>query len=221
MDDRQLRQDILDELELEPALNAKHIGIAVSRGVVTLTGHVATLGEKVAAEAIVRRVEGVRAITEDLAVVLEDDELLTDDELAERALNILKWDTSVPSERLLLSVDNGKVTLDGEVTWNCQRTAAEEAIRRLSGVRSVVNNIAVRPRAQAANIQEIIQGALRRNIGIDQKAIRVSLRDANTVVLEGTVRSLQEKKAVEDAAWCALGVENVENRLTLAEKQSG
>jgi osmotically-inducible protein OsmY len=220
MNDRELQEDIVAELDFDPTLNANKVGVAVNGGVVTLTGRVRSLAEKSAAENAVRRVDGVRAIVEEMDVSSDDDDMRgdrpTDEELAHRAVNILQWDNSVPNERIAVTVRNGTVTLNGDVAWQFQRTAAEDAIRRLSGITDVLNNILIRPRVQAGNIQKIVEEALRRNSKVNQKAIRVSVRDPATVVLEGTVRSLDEKKAVEDAAWCALGIEAVENRLTLS-----
>jgi len=222
MRDNELQEDILAELDFDPKLDATKVGVTVNDGVVTLTGRVRTLAEKAAAEDAVRRVEGVRAIVEELDVTSEDDDddapgdRLTDEELARRAINILHWDNSVPNERIELTVRDGLVTLSGDVSWRFQREAAEDAIRRLSGVKDVLNNILVRPAVQPENIQKLIEEALRRNARINQKAIRVGVRDRSTIVLEGTVRNLEEKRAVEDAAWCALGVEAVDNRLTLS-----
>ena len=53
MDDLSLRDHVLSELEFEPSVNASHIGVAVDDGVVTLSGHVGSYAEKLAAEKIV------------------------------------------------------------------------------------------------------------------------------------------------------------------------
>jgi hyperosmotically inducible protein len=222
MSDKELHKDVIAQLDFDPRLDASKVGVSVSDGVVTLTGRVRSLPEKSAAGDAVRRVAGVRAVVEELDVSsIGDDnsapgDMVTDDELAHRALNILRWDNSVPNDRIRLTVRGSVVTLSGDVPWQFQRTAAEDAIRRLSGVKDVLNNILIRPGVQAENIKKIIEEALRRDCNIDQKSIRVGVRDRATVVLEGTVRNLGEKKAVEDAAWCALGVDGVDNRLTFS-----
>jgi osmotically-inducible protein OsmY len=216
MTDRELLRNIEDELEIEPMVNASNIGVAVNAGVVTLTGHVRTLAEKSAVDKAVQRVKGVRAIAEEIEILPEAHARPSDEELAHRALNILQWDATIPNEGIQLMVQHGVVTLSGEVTWQCHRTAVEDAVRRLYGVTAIVNNIALSPRAEAGNIREIVQDALSRNVGVDATGVRVSLRAGNIVLLEGTVRSLAERKAAEDAAWCALGIMSVDNRLTLS-----
>ena len=134
MSDISLRQDILDELEFEPSVNAAHIGVAVEKGVATLTGHVSSYAEKVAAEHAAQRVKGVRGIAEEIEVRYPDAKKTADDEIAKRALSIIGWDTTIPDDRLMVKVQNGWITLSGEVAWNYQRSGAEDAVRKLSGV---------------------------------------------------------------------------------------
>ena len=90
MDDKTLRQFIIDELDFEPSIDAANIGVAVENGVVTLTGHVASYAEKIAAERTVQRVKGVHAIAQEIEVRYPDQAKRSDDEIAQRALNILK-----------------------------------------------------------------------------------------------------------------------------------
>ena len=134
MGDKQLHQDILDELEFEPSIDAARIGVAVEHGVVTLTGHVSSFLEKQAVERAVKRVKGVRAIAEEIEVRLPYDHKTTDDEIASRALDVLHWDTRVPDGVVSITVQDGTVTLTGTVDWQYQRQAAEDDIRKLSGV---------------------------------------------------------------------------------------
>jgi osmotically-inducible protein OsmY len=115
MSDIQLRQNVLDELEFEPSIDAAHIGVTVDGGVVTLTGHLSSYAEKIAAEEAVRRVKGVRAIAEEIEVRYPGQKQTSDDEIAKRALNILQWDTFLPHENIRLTVHKGLVTLTGEV----------------------------------------------------------------------------------------------------------
>lgn len=211
-----LRQDILDELEFEPSLNAAHIGVAVDNGVVTLTGHASTYAEKLAAVQAVRRVGGVKAIAEEIEVRFPDGKKTADDQIAKRAVDILGWDTTVPSGAIQITVHDGWVTLAGDVNWYYQREAAEADIRGLSGVRGVTNNINIKPRVQAQDIKRKIEDALRRHAEIEAKAISVTVREDSKVVLEGKVDNWDERYAVENAAWSAPGVKSVEDRLAIA-----
>jgi osmotically-inducible protein OsmY len=164
MSDLQLREDILNGLEFEPSVNAAHIGVAVESGVVTLTGHVSTYPERPAAVKAVRRVKGVRAIAEEIEVrFLGDRKTTPDDEIAKRAVDVLGWDTMVPSGSIQITVHDGWVTLTGNVDWYYQLKAAEEDVRKLPGVRGVVNNIAITSRVQAQDVKRKNEDALKRH----------------------------------------------------------
>ena len=213
MSELQLRQDVVDELEFEPRVDAAHIGVAVDKGVVTLTGHVASYAEKQAAIAAVRRVKGVRAIAEEIEVRYPLDKKTSDDEIAQRAIDILGWDMMVPSDSIQVMVHNGWVTLTGNVDWHYQKKQAEEDVRKLSGVRGVTNTIEIKPSVQAEDVKRKIEEALKRHAEIEASAIRVTVRERNKVLLEGKVGSWDERNAVENAAWSAPGVKSVEDRM--------
>jgi osmotically-inducible protein OsmY len=215
MTDSQLRQSVIDELEFDPSLDAAHIGVAVDKNVVSLTGHANSYAEKVAAIAAVRRVRGVHAIAENIDVRYPSQHKTADDQIAKRACDILDWDMFVPKGTIDVLVQEGWITLSGSVDWYYQRTAAEEDIRKLSGVCGVTNKIVVQPRIDPADIKHKIEAALERHTELEAKAIRVSLKSGNTVVLEWKVDNWDERRAVEHAAWSAPGVAYVEDRLTI------
>jgi len=215
MDSSQLRQNVIDELEFEPSINAANIGVAAENGVVTLTGHVSSYAEKLAAERTAREVKGVRAIAQEIEVRYPFDKKTADDEIAKRAVDILKWDAMTPPGSLKVTVQKGWVTLIGDVDWQYQRKAAEDAVRKLSGVTGVFNNISLRPAVHAGDVKKQIEDALARRAKVEAGAIRVSVRDGNKVSLEGVVESWDEKEAVESAAWSVAGVQSVDDRLTI------
>ena len=216
MDNALVRKNVLDELEFEPSLDATHIGVVVDDGVVTLSGHVSSFAEKIAAENAARRVRGVRAIAEEIEVRYPSDKKTADDEIAKRCLNILKWDTTIPPDAVNVTVQNGWVTLAGQVTWQFQRKAAEDAVRKLSGVVGVTNAISIKPTLYTSDIKRKIEEALRRHAEVEAKAIRVSIVDGNRVILEGKVDNWDERQAVENAAWSVAGVQSVNDRLTIS-----
>lgn len=215
MSELQLRQDVLDELEFEPSVNAAHIGVTVDKAVVTLSGHVGGYAEKLAAVTATRRIKGVRAIADEIEVRYPSDKKTSDDEIAKRALDILGWDTLVPSASIQVMVRDGWVTLTGSVDWYYQNKNAEDDVRKLSGVRGVINNIEIKPRVQAEDVKRKIEGALKRHAEIEANAIRITVRDGNKVLLEGKVDNWDERFAVENAAWSAPGVKTVEDRLAV------
>ena len=215
MDDSTLRQDIIDEFEFEPSINAAHIGVAVERGVVTLTGHVTTFAQKAAAEEVVRRVKGIKGIAQEIEVRPIGSNKTADDEIAKRALNSLRWTTLVPQDVVQIRVQDGWVTLTGKVDWQYQRTAAENAVSGLAGVKGFRNNIEVRPHATTEDVKKRIEDALTGNAEVEAHSIRVEVRDGK-VRLEGKVNTWAQRRAAERAAWSAPGVRSVEDLLTIS-----
>jgi osmotically-inducible protein OsmY len=212
--DLQLRQDVLDELEFEPSVNAAHIGVTASKGVLTLTGFVTSYAEKAAAERAARRVKGVKAIAEEIEVRLPSDTKRADDEIAARAVDILKWQVGLPAERLTVKVEKGIVTLMGDVDWQYQKADAEHVVHKLSGVIEVVNQIRVAAPVYASDIKEKIEKALQRSAEVEASRITVET-DGGRVILSGKVRAWYERDIAERAAWSAPGVTEVRDHLTI------
>jgi osmotically-inducible protein OsmY len=215
-DDSTLQAMVMAELEWEPSLDAAHIGITAKNGVVTLTGFVDNYAAKNAAERAASRVQGVVAIAEEIEVRLPNYRKHADDEIAERAVQILSWDVGVPHEHIHVKVEHGVVTLTGDVTHYFQRAAAESAVRRLGGTRGVINLIRVVPAASQPTdpdvVREKIENALRRNAEVEASHIRVTA-DGGTVTLRGHVRTWLERSEAANAAWRAPGVTEVQNEL--------
>jgi osmotically-inducible protein OsmY len=212
MSDQSLRQDVIDELQFEASLDAANIGVAAKDGVVTLTGHVRSYIEKVKAEEVVSRVKGVQGIAQDLQVHYPSDPKTSDDEIAHRAVDIIRWDTTLPGGAIRVRVENGSVTLTGKVEWYYQKQAAENAVKKLHGVKTIYNLVSIEPTVQPSDIQERIEGALKRNAELEAGRIHVSVR-GHKVTLEGSVDTWSERIAAESAAWAAPGVDSVEDKL--------
>lgn len=212
--DEQIQRDVLDELQWEPSVDAAEIGVTCGSGVVTLAGRVSTYIEKVTAERVAKRVLGVKAVANDLEVRLAGARGLTDADIAGAAVDALKWKITVPDERIKASVTKGWITLEGEVDAYYQKEAAEGAVILLPGVRGVVNEIVVRPRASATQVRSQIEAAFRRSAELDARAIRVEAHDGR-VTLRGDVRSWTERQEAERTAWAAPGVTQVENLIAV------
>jgi osmotically-inducible protein OsmY len=208
-----LQQAVLSELLWEPSIKAGHIGVTASNGVVTLSGHVANFAEKWAAEAAANRVKDVKAVAVEIEVELPFEMKRTDDQIAEALLDRLAWDVSVPKDRVKVKVENGWITLSGDVDWYFQSEAAAEACRRMHGVVSVVNLIVIKPPVRPSEIHEKIKLALHRSW---YEPINIAVRaEGGKVHLSGNVRSWYERRQAETAAWSAPGVTSVDDTITI------
>ncbi|WP_448097712.1 BON domain-containing protein [Luteibacter yeojuensis] len=215
MNNTQLRQNIIEELDFEPSIDTSGIAVAVDDGIVTLSGHVGTYAEKVNAERATWRVKGVKAIAQEIKVRLPFEKKVNDDEVARRAVDILAWNTWVPRDAVKVRVSNGWLTLTGSVKWDYQRREAEKAVRKLSGVLGVTNEIALAPAVQATDIRQRINDALKRHAEVEAARIRVDVSDGGRVHIEGDVDNWDERQAVERAVWSAPGVQFVEDRVRI------
>jgi osmotically-inducible protein OsmY len=215
MNDRELRQNVIDELDFEPSIDAADIGVTAENGVVTLSGHVPSYAQKMAAERAAWRVKGVKAIAEEIQVRLPTDKKHNDDEIAQRALSVLAWDVVVPRDSVHVRVQNGWVTLSGEMDWNYQREAALADVRKLAGVSGVFNDITLKPSVQVGDVKQRITDALKRHAEVEASQIQISVRDGGTVEIEGGVDNWDERQAVVRAAWSAPGVRAVSEHLRI------
>lgn len=214
MTDRELQQHIQSALDWEPSVQAADIGVSVENGVATLRGDVESFAEKEAAERVALHVYGVRAVANDLNVRIPTAAERSDSDIAQAALNALRWHTSVPEKNLTVVVRNGWITLSGAVDWQFQRDAAARAVRYLTGVRGVTNTITIHPSLKAGDVRGKIEEAFRRSAEIDARRVNVTVQDGK-VVLSGNVRSFAERQEAEKAAWAAPGVAQVDDRLTI------
>jgi osmotically-inducible protein OsmY len=211
--DSQLQQAVLAELAWEPSVTAAHIGVTANAGVVTLTGHVESYLQKKAAETAACRVKGVKAVAEEIEVRLPSDTKRTDAEIAAAAINRLAWEVSVPRDAVKVSVEQGWITLTGQVDWHFQQEAAERDIRGLFGVVGVSNLTTIKPIADASKISDDITHALHR-AWFDPKTIMVKA-EGGKIRLTGTVHSWYDRQLAAETAWAAPGATAVDNQIAI------
>jgi osmotically-inducible protein OsmY len=214
--DSQLQQDVMAELKWEPAVHAAQIGVEVKNGVVTLAGEVGSYSEKLHAEQAAQRVSGVKALVVEMKIKLTEFGKRSDADIAASAKNILAWTSSVPADTVKVMVENGWVTLTGDMAWQFQRQDAADSVRHLVGVTGVSNLITIKPSASASAtlVKSDIEAALKRRAAADAKTITVEVSGGD-VTLSGTVHSWSERDLATRSAWSSQGVRKVVDKMNL------
>ena len=214
--DMQLQRDVLDELKWDPAVNAAQIRVEVKDGLVTLAGRVESFAEKSAAEWAAKRVSGVKALADEIRVEPTRFRELTDADLARAAENALKWHAHAPQDRIKVTVEKGRITLEGEVEKQFEREIALQVVLHLAGVTGVSNQIALKPKVEPTEVKAKIEAAFQRSAIVDARRITVKA-EGGKVILTGTVRTWVEYQDAERAAWAAPGVREVKNLLKIED----
>ena len=212
--DNDIKRDVEAELKWAPDVLETDIAVKVTDNVVTLTGYAASAHEKYRAEVAVKRVRGVAAVANDLAVRAPLGGMPTDPEIARDAALALKLQLPFVWEDIKPIVKQGHIALEGTVEWHNQRERAEAAVRHLRGVLSVRNSISLKPRVAPTEIKHRIEDAFRRNAILDAQKITVDSRGSE-VTLRGEVRSWAEHDQAQQTAWAAPGVLTVKNEITV------
>jgi osmotically-inducible protein OsmY len=181
-------------------------------GVVSLSGVVDSYAKKMVAENAAKKVIGLSGLVENIEVKFHNTWSKTDGEIATEVINALKNSWIVPSGKISIKVENGWVTLDGELPWNFQREAAKDAIHYLHGIKGVNNNIKIKTEIKEAHEQKQLEDTISRNWSIDFSNIEVSVSGA-TATLSGSVISLYQKQEAGMIAWDTPGIWNVKNEL--------
>ena len=209
---RQLQDDVIDELRWEPRVDASAIGVSAREGSVTLTGHVTSYAQKLDAVRAAERVAGVTAVANELEVRLSGDRR-DDADIAKAIADALKWSSTLPNT-VHAEVDKGWVFVTGEVDWSFQRDDAVGIVQGIKGVMGVTNRVTLKPTASPVAVEDKIRSAFERNADLDADRISVKVSDG-TIELSGHVHSLHEANIAESAAWSAPGVHSVERHLTV------
>ncbi len=210
----ELYSKIKAKLEFEPGIDETKITTGIHNDIVTLGGVVGTYAEKLAAERAAYSVYGVKAVANEIEVNVAERFRHSDVEIAKAALDSLQWNVDVPYEKIQVTVEKGHITLRGEVDWWFQRKSAEDAVRSLSGVISLNNQITIGTRVTLQLVKEKIIKEFERNAALDAKRIKVECL-GNKVILTGSVRSWAEKQEAAQACWAIPGITEVDNHLVI------
>jgi osmotically-inducible protein OsmY len=213
--DKQIQQDVIAELGWTPAVNAAHIGVEVSSGVVALAGHVTSYSEKLNAEKAAQRVTGVKALAVEMDVKLSGTNKRNDTDIATAAEAALQSAMYFSPSGIKVKVENGWVTLTGEVEWDYQRQGAAGAVRYLLGVTGVIDQIAIKPKISSVLVKSDIEAALKRHARKDAQQILVDVQGSD-VTLTGSVHSWSDRELAKESAWSTPGVRNVVDKMTVS-----
>lgn len=211
----ELQKSVQDAIKSEPFLNAAQIGVAVKDGIVTLTGEVDSYAKKLEVEEAAGNVAGINAVVEKVVVKLGKSLSKSDNDIAAEILNAYKYDWEIPNDTVKVKVEDGWVTLTGDLSWNYQREAAKRAADRMAGVKGVTNNIDIKASIKDQIEKEEIQGALMRNSSVSDEAIDVTVAGTK-ITLTGCVSSKFQKEEAGRVAWNAPGVWKVDNEIVVA-----
>jgi osmotically-inducible protein OsmY len=212
--DADVERNVKEELEWHPDLDATDIAVSVKKGVVTLAGFVKSYLDKYEAETAAKRVDGVSGIANDIGVRMPSVDERPDPDLARDAVMAIRTQLPISADQIKVVVQNGWVNLEGEAEWQYQRQTAENAVRRIKGVKGVNDQIKLKPRAVPSEIKRQIRQAFERNAQLDANHITVET-DGSEVILQGTVRSWVEREEAERVAWSAPGVTKLDDRIVV------
>jgi osmotically-inducible protein OsmY len=210
--DADIRRDVLAELAWTPELDEKDIAVNVTGGIVTLTGIARSYYEKTRAEAAAKRVAGVAGVADDLEVRPDHD--LSDPDIAHSVVAALRAQLPLQHDRIKAVVEKGHVRLEGELEWRYQSEMAATAVRNLPGVRSLNNQITIKPRVEAADVKRRIESAFHRHAQLAAQRISVDA-DAGVITLRGKVPGWAERDEAQRTAWAAPGVRQVRNEISV------
>jgi osmotically-inducible protein OsmY len=202
--DLEIQKGIIEELNWEPSINASDINVSVKNGVVTLSGKVESYFKKEKAEKIAKSVEGVVKVFENIDVKAPSETKKTDMEIEQLVLNELKWNTSVRADRVKIEVKNGVVALNGEVEWEFQRIEIRDTIKKLSGVKSIVNNVKIVPTSVASEIKQKIQSSAQRKSAMEEEKINIE-GSSKKRTRAGRAKSWMDKNETENPVWPSTG----------------
>jgi osmotically-inducible protein OsmY len=211
---RELQADVLEAIKWEPLLKQTKIAVEANDGIITLSGTVVSYIKKSQAEDTAKKITGVKAVVEKIAVKFNNDDEKDDSEIAIAVLNALKSNHNIPSDKIQVEVEDGHVTLDGTVEWNYQKETAQKAVVIVEGMKVLTNNIKIRTDNPDDIEKSEIEQAIARNWAMNGQDVQVYV-SANEVTLNGIVHSFYQKEEAERMAWNAPGVWIVNNELVI------
>jgi osmotically-inducible protein OsmY len=212
--DLETQKDVLTELMQDPHIHASHIGVEVSNGVVTLSGHVESYYEKWKAEKAAKQVKGVHALAQEIKVILPGSSTRSDSEIAYQLQSLINWSNIDPESNIKAKVEEGFVTLSGTVESYSQKELVQHFIANLIGITGICNLINIKPKLSIPLVKKDITDSFRRQAIDEANNLDIAI-DNNIVTLSGKVHSWSEKNSAVNAAWAIPSVKNVVDKIQI------
>jgi osmotically-inducible protein OsmY len=209
---QELQTDVQNAIKWEPLLHAAEIGVTAKDGIISLTGEVDSYAKKLEAERAAKKVIGVKALVENIEVKFPSSWSKTNIEIANDFLAALKSNWSIPKNKVTVKVEDGWVTLEGELPWNYQKEAAKNAVNHLPGVKGISNKIKIKSETHDVIEKKAVEDAISRSLSVNDSDINVSV-SGETVTLTGTVNSWYQKEEAGRIAWNTPGISHTNNEL--------
>jgi len=214
LSDNELKKNVLEELEFDNTVDPSKIGVIVEDGAVTLTGTINNFSQRFAAVNAIKRMNGVKALADEINVVLSPKHRRDDAEIAKHIAHVIQYNANLPDDSVAAVVHKGIVTLNGTVKVEELRRTIESQVAHVAGVNSINNRIKIEPELAPENVKEQIVAALKRNAELECEHINVEV-EGDKVILKGRVKAYYERELAQLAAWRAAGVRRVVDEITV------
>jgi osmotically-inducible protein OsmY len=214
MTNDRLRAAVAAELSWDPRVDGTDITVSATGGRVTLHGTVTRFRQKREADTAARRVYGVTAVSNFLAVHIPDQDRRADSDVRADVRRALALNDLIPAT-VQASVEAGLVTLSGVAAWQFQRDEAELACSAVPGVKGVDVAISLLPAPGDDDIEQAISAAFARSARLDRFELSADCPVPGLVVLSGTVGSWAERDDAVALAWSAPGITDIDDRIAV------
>lgn len=214
LSDEEMTHLIAEAIASDARTHYYGIGITVDKGMVTLSGNVERPEEKQAIEEDAARIADVTQVVNNIIIkpVVAPD----DSSIARDAMESLLRDGRFDAGYLEVVVNNGYVSLRGEVVTPGQERAAVDTVRLIPGVKGVNDEIIILPQETASDhmLEETVTAALVRAPNIDERQIHAHVADG-IAYLSGTADFLYQKQEAERVVEGVPGMRGVENEIAV------
>lgn len=202
------------ELRCDSRVDAERIRVSAEEAVITLQGVVRTYSQKCHAGRIACEIRGVSGVKNELEVRLAIGSYRTDEGLKGLTIGIIQNHSALSDPLPRVTVCDGWLTIEGVVTMEAQKRAAEDALRDLTGVRGIANHVEVAPPLGNADGAETFRIAIQSRGRLAVQELKVEVA-GGTIAIYGEVASCAERDALIELASSRRGISRVEDHVVV------